>query len=396
MPAIELRDVSLWRRTQEELAYDLKRIVLQSLEGHFKRPVQRCVLQGIDLTIERGEKFGIIGPNGAGKSTLLKIICGILRATTGDVRVDGRIAPLIELGAGFDNDLSVIDNIIYYGVLLGFARAEMRARIGPILEFAELEDYGKAPLKALSSGMVARLGFAIATDHRPDILILDEVFAVGDASFSRKSLARMEEFWDAHSTILFVSHGLDFIATECDRALWLDQGTIVDVGPADDVCKRYLNSVYSEAFSRNGGGEAQPFTFFLDLVTHGGETYTVSSATEIAPISVRRGDSVALLGWAADPINRVPAASVTFEINGRAIARAECRDVRTDVAQWYKDPRLGQCGFTVTLPTADLQPGRHQVWMIVAPADSATPYVVPFVLTIDITERGPSLDKASP
>ncbi|MFN4832117.1 MAG: ATP-binding cassette domain-containing protein, partial [Pseudanabaena sp.] len=161
--AIRLGQVCLWRRTQEEFSYDLKKTVLSFFEGKYRQPAKKLVLDKIDLVVEKGEKIGIIGGNGAGKSTLLKVICGILQPTTGTVRVRGQIAPLIELGAGFDAEISVMDNILLYGVLLGFSRAEMQERARSILEFAELQDYELVPVKGLSSGMVARLGFAIAT-----------------------------------------------------------------------------------------------------------------------------------------------------------------------------------------------------------------------------------------
>ena len=155
------------------------------------------------------------------------------------MRVNGAVAPLIELGAGFDADLSVIDNILYYGVLLGRKREEMETRVEAILDFAELEDHAREPLKALSSGMVARLGFAIATDVRPEILILDEVLAVGDEAFRRKSSERIARFWDAHSTIMVVSHDPDFIQQQCEKAILLDGGHLIAYGKAADVIGVY-------------------------------------------------------------------------------------------------------------------------------------------------------------
>jgi ABC-type polysaccharide/polyol phosphate transport system ATPase subunit len=159
------------------------------------------------------------------------------------LRVRGDIAPLIELGAGFDPDLSVKDNIILYGVMLGFSRQEMKTRVASILDFAELQDYSFAPVKSLSSGMSARLGFAIATDVKPDILILDEVLSVGDESFKHKCQARMDKLWDQHTTILVVSHGLEFIQESCERAIWLDRGKIRFSGSTEDTISHYLEAV---------------------------------------------------------------------------------------------------------------------------------------------------------
>ena len=240
---IRLNQVSLWRRTQEEFSYDLKKTVLSFLEGKYRKPARKLVLDRIDLNVESGEKVGIIGANGSGKSTLLKVISGILKPTTGQVRVRGQIAPLIELGAGFDPDISVMDNIILYGVLLGFSREEMKQRATSILDFAELEEYARIPVKALSSGMVARLGFAIATDIQPDILILDEVLSVGDESFKNKCKQRMEKFWDANATILIVSHDLQFVRKSCQRVIWLDQGQVKCSGESDEIVQLYLEAV---------------------------------------------------------------------------------------------------------------------------------------------------------
>ncbi|WP_055074138.1 ABC transporter ATP-binding protein [Pseudanabaena sp. 'Roaring Creek'] len=241
--AIRLEQISLWRRTQEEFSYDLKKTVLSFFEGKYRQPAKKLVLDKIDLVVEKGEKIGIVGSNGAGKSTLLKVISGILQPTTGKVRVRGKIAPLIELGAGFDSEISVIDNILLYGVLLGFSRAEMKERSDSILDFAELEDYRYVPVKGLSSGMVARLGFAIATDVKPDILILDEVLSVGDESFRNKCQKRMDRFWDSHVTIIVVSHSMEFIKQSCNKAVWLNKGRIELIGESEKVANSYIQRV---------------------------------------------------------------------------------------------------------------------------------------------------------
>ncbi|TRU96806.1 MAG: ABC transporter ATP-binding protein [Microcystis wesenbergii Mw_QC_S_20081001_S30D] len=241
---IRLDQVSLQRRTQEEFSYDLKRTIFSILEGKYRQPAKKLVLDDIDLVINSGAKLGIIGANGAGKSTLLKVICGILEPTKGQVRVRGKIASLIELGAGFDPDLPVKDNIILYGVMLGFSRQEMKEKTKDILDFAELEEYMGAPVKSLSSGMVARLGFAIATEVHPDILILDEVLSVGDESFKNKCKRRLKKFWNSNATILVVSHDLTLIQESCDQAIWLNKGQLQCQGTSEDVIKFYLDSVH--------------------------------------------------------------------------------------------------------------------------------------------------------
>lgn len=243
MEVIRLDQVSLCRRTQEEFSYDLKKTVLSFVEGKYRKPAKKLVLDQINLVVNSGDKLGIIGANGSGKSTLLKLICGILQPTSGSVRVRGQIAPLIELGAGFDSEISLLDNIILYGVLLGFSRAEMRERVGSILEFAELQDYALVPVKGLSSGMVARLGFAVATDVQPDILILDEVLSVGDESFKNKCKQRIDKFWDDNATVLVVSHDLSFVQQSCARVVWLEQGKLRFIGNADETVDYYLKSL---------------------------------------------------------------------------------------------------------------------------------------------------------
>ncbi|MBO1065489.1 MULTISPECIES: ABC transporter ATP-binding protein [Nostocales] len=243
MEVIRLDNVSLWRRTQEEFSYDLKKTLLSVVEGKYRQPAKKLVLDNIDLVVAKGEKIGIIGANGSGKSTLLKIISGILQPTTGTVRVRGQVAPLIELGAGFDAEISVMDNILLYGVLLGFSRAEMKARARSILEFADLEDYALVPVKGLSSGMVARLGFSIATDVQPDILILDEVLSVGDEGFKNKCKQRMDKFWDDNVTILVVSHDLEFVKQSCDRLIFLDNGKVKFRGNGQKTIDYYLSTL---------------------------------------------------------------------------------------------------------------------------------------------------------
>lgn len=247
MIAIELSSISLWRRTQEEFNYDLKKTILSWLEGTYHHPARRLILDNLSLVIEAGEKIGIIGANGSGKSTLLKVIVGILVPTMGTVKTQGRIAPLIELGAGFANDLSVVDNILTYGVFLGFPLSTMKRRVSTILDFAELQDYAQAPIKALSSGMTARLGFAIATDIQPDILILDEVLSVGDERFKAKCQARMQQLWREQTTVLVVSHQTEFIQQSCDRVIWLHYGKIRQFGLAPEVIEAYLTEARSQS-----------------------------------------------------------------------------------------------------------------------------------------------------
>lgn len=249
MTAIELQNVSLTRRTREEHAYDLKARLFALLQGKYHRPRRKTVLQNIDLSLPLGARIGLIGANGSGKSTLLRVIAGILAPSAGTVRTTGRIAPLIELGAGFEPDLSVEENIVLYGVLLGARRSEMHAKLPDILRFAELEDYRRFPVRSLSSGMAARLGFAIATDVEPQILLLDEVLSVGDEAFRRKSRRRIDSFIEGGVTVIVVSHDLGVLRDTCQRTIWLNAGQIAHDGPTEQTISAYLRTTDEVASS---------------------------------------------------------------------------------------------------------------------------------------------------
>ena len=244
---IALRGVELERRTREEHGFDLKTRLFALAAGRYRAPRRKMVIAGVDLDVRRGEKVGVIGPNGAGKTTLLKLICGVLTPTAGTIEIDGTVAALLELGAGFDPELSVVDNIILYGVLLGVDRRAIASRIDAILAFAELQEYRGYPVSALSSGMTARLGFAVATDVEPDVLLVDEALAVGDAHFRAKSRARIDELWHADRTVVLVSHDLMMVRAICERAIWIDRGRIAADGEPDDVIYRYVRAVDAAA-----------------------------------------------------------------------------------------------------------------------------------------------------
>jgi ABC-type polysaccharide/polyol phosphate transport system ATPase subunit len=197
-------------------------------------------LKDVSLNIEKGDAVGIVGLNGSGKSTLLKIIAGVMKPTKGTAKVHGTVAPMIELGAGFDMDLSARENIYLNGAVLGYSRAEMDAKAESILDFAELWDFVDVPLKNYSSGMVARLGFSIATAHTPDVLIVDEVLGVGDYKFQQKCEARINEIVESGATVLFVSHSIEQVRKLCKHVLWLEKGTQLMYGDVEEVCNAYM------------------------------------------------------------------------------------------------------------------------------------------------------------
>jgi ABC-type polysaccharide/polyol phosphate transport system ATPase subunit len=203
-------------------------------------------LNDIDLFVKRGEIFGILGRNGAGKSTLLKVISRVLIPTEGRVWINGMVSPMLELGAGFHPELTGMENIHLNATLLGHSRKAINQKIPEILYFAEIGEFIEAPLRTYSSGMVARLGFSVATAWEPDILILDEVLSVGDAAFTKKCTERMRSFRKSGATVLLVSHSVDTIRSLCQRALLLEHGNIMEIGPAREVSEKYHRLIFGK------------------------------------------------------------------------------------------------------------------------------------------------------
>ncbi len=236
--AVKLEQVSVRYRVPHQRIPSLKEYAIHWLQRRL-RYADFWALRDVDLEVSRGEVFGILGANGAGKSTLLKVVARVLRPTSGRVRVWGRVAPLLELGAGFDLELSGRENIFLNGTTLGFSKADVASRLDRIVEFAEVGEFIDAPLRTYSSGMVARLGFAIATDVEPEVLIVDEILAVGDAAFQKKSAERIRSFREYGTTILLVTHNATVLETMCSRALWLKRGEVAAVGPVEEVLAKY-------------------------------------------------------------------------------------------------------------------------------------------------------------
>lgn len=199
-------------------------------------------VKDVSFQVGRGEAWALVGNNGCGKSTLLKTISGIIRPYRGKVTVNGSIAPLIELGAGFDGNLTARENIFLNGCILGHTDKYMQDRFEEIVEFADLWDFLDSPIKNYSSGMKARLGFAVATSVQPDLLIVDEVLAVGDMKFRRKCQERIEEMREAGTTLLYVSHNMPEVQRLCDHAVWLEKGVAQMIGEADEVCAAYIEA----------------------------------------------------------------------------------------------------------------------------------------------------------
>ena len=234
-----LRDVSVRFRVPKERVYTFKEFAIHWLRGRVVYE-QLDALSHLNLTVRRGEQVGIIGRNGAGKSTLLKVIARVLRPTAGSVMVRGRVAPLLELGAGFDMELSGRENVFLNGAILGRHRKQIEERFDAIVRFAELAEFIDAPLRTYSTGMVGRLGFAVATDVDPDILLVDEGLAVGDLAFQAKCFDRMHQFVQRQTTLILVSHSPHAIKALCQRAIWIDAGRIVADGPCAEVVDAFV------------------------------------------------------------------------------------------------------------------------------------------------------------
>lgn len=243
-PAIVVDDVSILFNLNKEKVDNIKEyfIKLITRKLHFN---EFWALQNISFTVQKGERLGVLGFNGAGKSTLLKTISGVIKPTKGTVKTSGVIAPLLELGAGFDMNYSGRENIYLYGATMGYSRKFIDSKYDEIVAFSELGDFIDVPVKNYSSGMRARLGFAIATAVEPQILILDEVLSVGDAKFRKKSEAKVRSMFDKGITVLFVSHNTKQVLSLCNKAIILDHGKIIAQGDAEEVCALYDEMVNS-------------------------------------------------------------------------------------------------------------------------------------------------------
>lgn len=242
-----------------DIAIDVKNVTIRfnlasekidNLKEYFVKLIKRELLfqeflavKNASFQVKKGEAWALVGSNGSGKSTLLKAICGILKPYKGEVVVNGTISPLLELGAGFDMNLTARENIFLNGTVLGHSKKYMEEHFDEIVAFAELEKFLDSPVKNFSSGMRARLGFAVATIVKPDILIVDEILAVGDYAFQQKCLKRMDEMMSGGTTLLFVSHSIDQVRRLCNHAVWINEGVIQKTGEVNEVCDAYMETM---------------------------------------------------------------------------------------------------------------------------------------------------------
>lgn len=238
---IKVEDATVRFNMASERVDNLKEYFVKFIKGELMFQ-EFLALKNINFEVKQGESWGIIGSNGSGKSTLLKLICGILRPYKGEVTINGVIAPLIELGAGFNGDLTARENIYLNGAVLGYSKKFMQQHFDEIVDFAELQDFLDMPIKNYSSGMAARLGFSIATMVKPDILIVDEVLSVGDYSFQKKCEERMKQMLNQGTTLLYVSHSIDSVKGLCNQALWIEKGNQMMQGECSSVCDEYIEA----------------------------------------------------------------------------------------------------------------------------------------------------------
>ena len=238
---IEVRNVSMHFKMPGDRINSLKEYVVQFLQKKLTYN-EFVALNDVSFNVKKGEVLGLIGHNGAGKSTILKVISGILRPTTGSVALYGNVVPMLELGSGFDMEMTGRENIFLNGAILGYSEEFLNEKYDEIVAFSEIGQFIDIPLRNYSSGMMARLAFSIATVVEPEILIVDEVLAVGDANFQKKSKNRMMELMSGGTTVLFVSHSLEQIREMCDHVVWLDHGCVKMYGDTNEVCDAYQNS----------------------------------------------------------------------------------------------------------------------------------------------------------
>lgn len=241
---IKLEHVSMKFNLGIEKEFSIKQAFVNffSFNKPKKKKEEFWALKDVSFSVKKGEVVGLIGSNGAGKSTLLKVVSGVMKPTKGKVTVNGVISPMIELGAGFDSELTARENIFLNGAILGYSKDFLESKFEEIVEFSELRDFLDVPVKNFSSGMTAKLAFSIATIVNPEILIVDEILSVGDIKFQEKSKHKMLEMIKGGTTVLYVSHSLDSIRELCDRVIWLEHGKIVKIGDTKEICKEYYDA----------------------------------------------------------------------------------------------------------------------------------------------------------
>ena len=344
-------------------------------------------LDGVGFTVAPGESLGVIGSNGSGKSTLLKLLAGIVRPTRGSVAVRGRLAALLELGAGFHPEISGRENIEITGLLLGLSKKEIAAKFEDVVRFAGVEEFLDAPVKTYSSGMAVRLGFAIAAHSDPDVLLVDEVLAVGDEAFAHRALEKFSEFERAGKTLVFVSHDLGLVAERCRRAIWLDHGKLAADGPAGEVVARYRERVAADEGGRRAGGAGAGGRIGSGVATI--EVVRLLDAEGRPAGRLRSGEPASV-----EMVVRAPEAlsDFVFGIQVSTVAGTVVFGTNTALEGLRAERFAGDARVVVEIPALDLAPGVYALDAAVHARDGA-PYdyrrdVLRFEVTADRAGTG--------
>jgi ABC-type polysaccharide/polyol phosphate transport system ATPase subunit len=374
-PAIETRNVTkVYRRWGRKRSVGtFKSALLSGRPGHALAPDQGVpALTDVSFRVDPGETVGVVGANGSGKSTLLKLLAGVLKPTTGTVEVRGRLAALLELGAGFHPEISGRENVLINGLLLGLTKREVAARFDEIVRFAELEEFIDAPVKTYSSGMAVRLGFAIAAHSDPDVLLVDEVLAVGDEAFARRSLEKFGEFERAGKTLLFVSHDLGLVADRCRRALWLDRGRLAADGPSAETIALYRENVSEREADRRGVAE-RPEPERPDRIGSGAAevgTVRLLGADGRPTARVRSGEPARL---AMDVRAAAPLSDFVFGFAISTVSGTSVFGSNTALDGFAPEELAGDSTVVLEIESLDLAPGVYSVDAAVHSRDGA-PY----------------------
>lgn len=374
-PAIEAINVTkVYRRWGRKRSVGtFKSALLSGRPGHALAPDQGVpALTDVSFRVDPGETVGVVGANGSGKSTLLKLLAGVLKPTSGTVEVRGRLAALLELGAGFHPEISGRENILINGLLLGLTKREIAARFDEIVRFAELEEFIEAPVKTYSSGMAVRLGFAIAAHSDPDVLLVDEVLAVGDEAFARRSLEKFGEFERAGKTLLFVSHDLGLVADRCRRALWLDRGRLAADGPSAETVALYRENVSEREADRRGVSQRPELTG-PDRIGSGAaavESVRLLGADGRPTARVRSGDRARL---AMDVRASAPLSDFVFGFAITTVSGVSVFGSNTALEGFAPEELAGDSTVVLEIASLDLAAGIYSVDAAVHSRDG-TPY----------------------
>ena len=389
--AIEVRDArKVYRRWARERHRTLKSVLLGA--GRRRAAEDGVVaLDGVSFAVAPGETLGVVGANGSGKSTLLKLLAGIVRPTRGSVAVEGRLAALLELGAGFHPEISGRGNIEITALLLGLTKREIAARFDAIVAFAGVEEFLDAPLRTYSSGMAVRLGFAIAAHSDPDVLLVDEVLAVGDEAFAHRALEKFSEFERAGKTLVFVSHDLNLVVERCRRALWLANGRLAADGPSGEVVARYRERVAAEEGERRAGAEGPGRRVGSGVATIERVRLLDASGRAVGVVPSGAPAAVEIVARAAEALT-----DFVFGVEIATVAGDTVFGTNTALEGFRPDRFAGEARVALEIPALDLAPGLYALDAAVHARDGAPYDYRRDVLRFEVSPRRPGAGVWSP